>query len=77
MGRLTQNERDGLEDIFSSIQIEQNGYQKLKSLETLLLSTKSKYQLSKIIKLAKYGLARVEFSYFYTKTSKKKKNLSK
>ena len=77
MGALTKNERDGLEDVFLSIQTHQDKYQKIKDIATLLLSHKSKEQLKKLIKVAKYGLHEGKFSQFFTKMDKKKKNLSK
>ena len=77
MGTLTKNERDGLEDVFLSIQANQDRYQKIKDLATLLLSKESTHQLRKIIKVAKYGLKEAKISQYFTKTSKKKKNLSK
>ena len=77
MSALTKNERDGLEDVFMSIHTNQDRYQKFKDLATLLLSKESKYQIKKFIKVAKYGLKEARISQYFTKTSKKKKNLSK
>ena len=77
MSALTKNERDGLEDVFLSIHTNHNKYQKLKDLAILLLSKKSRLQLKKLIKVAKYGLKEMKLPHFATKTAQKKKNLSK
>ncbi len=77
MSALTKNERDGLEDVFLSIHTNHDKYKKIKDLATLLLSKESRIQLKKLIKVAKYGLKEMKLPQFITKTSKKKKNLSK
>lgn len=77
MSALTKSERDGLEDVFSSIHINHNKDQKFKDFTTLLLSKESSLQLRKLIKVAKYGLKEIKLPLFIDKTDKKKKHLSK
>ena len=77
MSALTKNERDGLEDVFLSINSHDDKYNKLKYLSSLLLSNKSELGVSKLLKQAKEGLKETRFSYFLTELGKKKKNLSK
>jgi hypothetical protein len=77
MSALTQNERDGLEDVFLSIRTSSDKYQKTKDILTLLISHKSTFNLKKLLKQAREGLKETKLSYFLFKFSKKKKNLSK
>ena len=64
MSALTQNERDGLDDVFLSIHTSQYKFQKIKDIVSKILSSDISITLSSVIKEAKRGL-------------KKKKNLSK
>jgi len=77
MGALTQNERDGLDDVFLSIHSKQNKYDKLKYLSNLIMSHKSTLNFSKLFKQAKLGIKEAKFSNILHHYSKKKKNLSK
>jgi hypothetical protein len=77
MGVLTKNERDGLEDVFMSIQSSTNKYKKLKDLSTLIMVHGATPNFKKLLKQAKYGLKETKLSQFLLKYSKKKKNLSK
>jgi hypothetical protein len=77
MSALTQNERDELEDIFLSIHMSSDKYQKNKELLTLLMPHKSTLNLIKPLKQARAGLKETKLSHFLLKFSKKKKNLSK
>ncbi len=65
MGVLTKNERDGLEDVFLSIQ-SVGKYKKLKDL-SILKNLLNRYGGSKATKI----------SHFLFKYTKKKRNLSK
>lgn len=77
MGTLTKQERDGLEDIFLSIQTDGQKYKKIKDLSSLLVSTTISFNASKFLKVAKLGLKESKLSQFITLFIKKKKNLSK
>ncbi len=77
MSTLTKNERDGLDDVFLSIQTHQDKYRKIKELSALLFSKKSKLDITKLLKQAKQGLKETNISHFLLQISKKKKNLSK
>jgi len=77
MSALTQNERDGLEDVFLSIHTPSDKYQKIKDISTLLMSHETTFNLTKLLKQAKEGLKETKLSHFLFKFSKKKKNLSK
>lgn len=80
MGALTQNERDGLEDVFLSIhsrEAREKKYDKLKYLSNLIMSHKSTINFSKLFKEAKLGIKEAKFSNIFHHYSKKKKNLSK
>jgi len=76
MGALTKKERDGLEDVFLSIQ-SVNRYERLKDLSNLIISKPKKIHFQKLVKQAKYGLKETKISHFLLKFAKKKKNLSK
>ena len=76
MGALTKNERDGLEDVFMSIQ-SVDKYEKLKDLSTLIISKPTTLNFKKLVKQAKSGLKETKISHFLLKFVKKKKNLSK
>ncbi len=77
MGVLTKNERDGLEDVFLSIQTSTNKYKKIKDLSTLIMTHETTLNFKKLLKQAKYGLKETKISDFLLKYTKKKKNLSK
>lgn len=77
MSALTQNERDGLEDVFLSIHTPADKYQKIKDISTLLMSQEISINLAKLLKRAKDGLKETKISHLMFKFSKKKKNLSK
>jgi hypothetical protein len=76
MGVLTKNERDGLEDVFLSIQ-SVNKYEKLKDLSTLIISKPQALNFRKLLKQAKVRVKVTKLSHFLLKFAKKKKNLSK
>jgi hypothetical protein len=77
MGVLSEKERDGLEDVFLSIHSHHDKYDKLKNLASLILYNGSAQKLTKLLKQAKYGIKETDFSQFFMKKVKKKKNLSK
>ena len=77
MGALTKNERDGLEDVFLSIHSQENKYDKMKYLATLLMSHDAAKNFSKLCNRAKLGLKETKLSHFIHQYTKKKKNLSK
>lgn len=77
MSILTQSERDGLDDVFSSIQSDNNNYKFLKDLSLFIMSKKNDILSTRLLKQAKYGIKQRKKPYFLTFNSKKKKNLSK
>ena len=77
MSALTQNERDGLDDVFLSINSDNNNYKFIKELSTLVIFKKRDYSMPKFLKRAKYGIKQRNFSHFSSIFGKKKKNLSK
>ena len=77
MSALTKNERDGLEDVFLSIHSNQDKYQKIKEISSLIISKSNNFSMLKLLKQAKYGLKETNFSHFIAFIAKKKKNLSK
>jgi len=77
MGTLTQNERNGLDDVFMSIHSNRDKLQKLKDISTLIMLPKSSLEISKLFKQAKIGLNETKIASFLSYLSKKKKNLSK
>ena len=77
MSALTKNERDGLDEVFLSIHTNDDKYQKMKNLASILLSSDNKLYIQKLLNQAKYGLKETKFSQYLLKLSKKKKNLSK
>jgi hypothetical protein len=76
MGVLTKNERDGLEDVFLSIQTTEK-YEKIKDFSSLIFSKEQRVDLKKLVKVAKIGLKETKLSHFLLIFAKKKKNLSK
>ncbi|MDQ7067167.1 MAG: hypothetical protein Q9M40_03735 [Sulfurimonas sp.] len=64
MSVLTKNERDGLDEVFISIHTHTDRYEKIKEISSLLLFYKSKFNMLKLIKVAKYGLNETKKSQF-------------
>ena len=77
MSALSQNERDGLEDIFRSIHSHPTKYNKIKEISALIMIKNRSINPLKLFKRAKNGLKAVKFLHFIIKLSKKKKRLSK
>ncbi len=77
MSTLSKNERDGLEDVFSSIHSNRDRYEKIKELSALIISKKNDFSIRKLLKVAKYGTLENRFSNFFSFIDQKKKNLSK
>jgi len=77
MSTLTQNERDGLDEVFLSIQANRDKYRKIKDISALIVSQQHALNFSSLFKQAKYGLKKTKLSRFLLHLSKKKKNLSK
>ena len=75
MSALTTNERDGLDEVFLSVDTDK--YKKIKLISTLLIFNKPKFNMKRLIKVAKYGLKETKTSQFIFSFTKKKKNLSK
>jgi hypothetical protein len=76
MGALTQDERDGLDDVFLSIH-NASKLEKIKNISTLIFSNFTTHNITKGWKQAKYGLKETKITHFFLKMTKKKKNLSK
>jgi hypothetical protein len=77
MSALTKDERDGLEDVFLSIQSHTDKYKKIKDISSLIINHTSSIDYAKLLKQAKYRLNETKLSHFLLNFSKKKKNLSK
>ncbi len=77
MSALTQNERDGLDDVFLSIHSNEDKLQRIKEISRLIISHGHKLSMQNMFKQAKYGIKESGFSHFIPFISKKKKNLSK
>ena len=77
MSGLTAKEREGLEDIFLSIQPQKTNLLKSHDLLSLFITKNSDKKFFNIVKEAKDGLNRVSFPLFSSINTKKKKNLSK
>lgn len=77
MNALTQNEREGLEDVFSSIHANTKRFEKLKELSSLFINNTCKIHIRKLLKHAKKGVGGRKKSHYLLLLSKKKKNLSK
>jgi|FLOH01.1.fsa_nt_gi hypothetical protein len=77
MSALTKKERDGLDDVFLSIHSNNNKYQKMKELSSLIMSRNLDFSMHTLLTRAKIRLERSKFSHFFTYLTKKKKNLSK
>jgi len=77
MSTLTQNEREGLDDVFRSIHTHNNSYLKFKKISTVFTSTQDRLNIKNLIIEAKIGLKETRLPSFFSTFSKKKKNLSK
>lgn len=77
MSVLTKSERDGLDDVFLSIQSNEDKYEKLKRVSSLIISKSKLLSLSKLVKEAKYSIKETKISHFMPFIDKKKKNLRK
>ncbi len=77
MSALTKEERDGLEDVFLSINSSNNKYKYLKDLSSFIFSKKHKYSVQKLMKLSKYRVIETKYKHLLSIFNKKKKNLSK
>ena len=77
MSALTNNERDGLEDVFLSIRSNGDKYQRMKELSSLLTPQEGSVNFKNLLKRAKVGLKETKISHFLLYLSKKKKHLSK
>ena len=76
MSALTQKERDGLDDVFLSIQ-SHSKYKKIKDISALIMSRNLDFSMHRLLQRAKIRLKKSKLSYLPTILSKKKKNLSK
>ena len=77
MSVLTKHERDGLDEVFLSIHANQDKLQRIKELSSLILSRKNNFSMTKLLKVAKYGIKESKISHFFSFNGSKKKNLSK
>ena len=77
MSALTKNERDGLDEVFSSIHSHANKYQKIKDLSALIMNQQTGCEFKNLFKVATYGFKDNSLSTFIIKHTKKKKKLSK
>jgi len=75
MSALTNNERDGLEDVFLSIHSGTNSYINIKDIYSSLKDNKISISLSNLLKHAKLGLKKGKSIQFSSLFSKKKKSL--
>ena len=76
MSALTQNERDGLDDVFLSIHTHTDKYDRFKELASLIIKHNPSFNFIKLLKQAKYGLKETNLSQYVSKLREKKKNLS-
>lgn len=77
MSALTQQERDGLEDVFLSIHTKKFKYYKTKKSDSLITDTNISSITAKLLKQARIGLKKRKRLYFFSFFNKKKKYLSK
>jgi len=77
MSTLTNKERDGLEDVFLSINANTDKYKKIKELSTLIMLHKTTINFARVLKQAKVGLKETKLSQFLLYLGKKKKHLRK
>jgi len=71
MSALTQNERDGLEDVFLSINTE-NRFKKIKNISSYLISKNIALSTQSLLKRAKYELKGINFAQLMPFFDKKK-----
>jgi len=76
VGALTQDERDGLDDVFLTIH-NASKLQKIKNISILIFSNFTGQDITKGLKQPNYGLKETKIIHFFLDLSKKKKNLSK
>jgi hypothetical protein len=76
MGALTQDERDGLDEVFLSIH-SASKLKKIKKKSAIIFSNLSIQNITNRWKQAKYGLQKKKIIQFLLDLNKKKKNLSK
>lgn len=72
MSALTQNERDGLEDIFCSIHTPNDKYKKIKEISTLIMSYETNLNIKKLLKQAKDGIKEAKLSQYILKLTKRR-----
>jgi len=77
MSTLTQNERDGLDDVFLSIHTHNSSYLNFKKISTIFTSQQKTINIRNLINEAKVGLKETKLHSLLSTFSKKKKNLSK
>jgi len=77
MSTLTQQERDGLEDVFLSIHNNKNKFYKTRAFSFIITDTNISSVAAKLLKQAKIGLKKRKRLYFFSFFNKKKKSLSK
>jgi hypothetical protein len=77
MSTLTQQERDGLEDVFLSIHANKNRYKRIKELSPLVITHQISIIVAKLLKRANFGLKKSKNYHFLAYFHKKKKSLSK
>ncbi|MCK9472596.1 hypothetical protein [Sulfurimonas sp.] len=77
MGTLSKQEKDALEDVFLSIHIGKNRYEKVKELSPFIIASGISSVVSKLLKRAKFGLKEKKYMSFFSFFDKKKKYLSK
>jgi len=73
MSALTNNERDGLNEVFLSIHTDTNKYQKIKELSSLIMTHHTTAEFINLLKQAKYGMKGTKLSHFILNFTKKKK----
>jgi len=77
MGQLTMQERESLNEVFSSIQTQRSPLKIVKDSLSLLITKKNRNRSRNHLRYAKYGLKRPSFFLFSSIHHQKKKNLSK
>lgn len=77
MSALTKNEREGLEDVFLSIQTNKNRYAKLKHISSLIMTHDVSLNAVELLRRAKIGIKETKLSHYLLNLTQKKKNLSK
>lgn len=77
MSALTKKERDGLDEVFMSIHSNNNKYQKLKDISSLIMTKQHDFSVKTLLEQAKHGLKETNLSHFLAYIAKKKKFLSK